>query len=65
MFEDKILFYAMRHEKTTEDVGGLVEVLHILTGFLLPPYSKMHYRQSPRLRRGVDWQSSAFLNSSR
>jgi len=36
MFEDKILFYAMRHEKTTECVGGLVEVLHILTGLFLP-----------------------------
>jgi hypothetical protein len=40
MVEDKILFYAMRHEKTTECVGGLVEVLHILTGYFLPTLFK-------------------------
>ena len=42
------------------DVGNLVEVLHILTGLVLPTLFKMRYRQSPRLRRGVDWQPFAF-----
>jgi len=36
--------------------GLFGEVLHILTGLVLPTLFKMLYRQSPRLRRGVDRQ---------